>query len=133
MLYLYTALVIYITSGFVFAEEASVTQISIACAYSALWIMICFLYSKKSKYSFSAMIVGFIPIAYFVLPNWYNRIKFVVEHGGMDCADCSASPLAFLIGVIFEVFIFLPGFVGLFIVYRVCVKNPKPDFSDPTV
>ena len=37
-----------------------------------------------------------------------QRIAFMLRHGGMDCASCEASPLAFLIGLVFEQWFFLP-------------------------
>lgn len=37
-----------------------------------------------------------------------SRIAFMLKHGGMDCANCEASPLAFLVGMLLEQWIFLP-------------------------
>lgn len=31
-----------------------------------------------------------------------RRVEFIWMYGGMDCADCNGSPMAFLMGMVFE-------------------------------
>lgn len=60
----------------------------------------------KSVYYFWCLILG---LGVLML---LRRIWFVILHGGMDTLDTPGSPMAFLIGLIFEqVFITLPALV----------------------
>ena len=106
----------YFASGFILAEGGdTVTQIT-AGMFVALWVLVCYLWFCKSKYTFHSMVVAFLPITILVTEQWYRRVVFIVEYGAMDYPNCMGSPLAFLLGIILEVSIFLPGLIGLFIV-----------------
>ena len=47
-----------------------------------------------------------------------RRVVFIIQNGGMDRADGYGSPMAFLLGVFFELAIFIPTCVFLFWLWR---------------
>ena len=55
--------------------------------------------------------ISFIPITIFwsiLLIQEIRRVLFIIENNGMDSANIPGSPLAFLIGFIFELAYFIP-------------------------
>ena len=73
-----------------------------------IWILT-YTYLKKQTYiafilSYSLVNILWIPLLYRTI----NRILFIFENGGMERADGFGSPLAFLLGIIFEQIFFIP-------------------------
>ncbi len=79
--------------------------------YIAIMVIYCsiyFLLKKKQKIFFW---ISFIPITalwIILLLQEARRIIYIVENGGMDPATQSGSPMAFLIGMFFELMFFIP-------------------------
>ena len=74
--------------------------------------------------------ISFIPVTIFwsiLLIQEIRRILFIIENHGMDSANIPGSPLAFLIGFIFELIYFIPLTFALFngIKYLKSSKNLK--------
>lgn len=73
-----------------------------------LWIL-GYKYLKSQKpYTF---LVSFLMVNIFWLPllyRTYERVAFIDENGGFEKADGYGSPLAFLIGMVFEQMFFIP-------------------------
>ena len=118
ILYSYSAGAVILLLSIGMSENASIAHSVGFFGMALLWAATCWLNWSRSHYTFYVMALAFTPIALSILYNWYRRLQFVVEHGGMDCADCNSSPMAFLIGVVFESMIFWPGAIGLFLIYR---------------
>ena len=74
----------------------------------ALWILF-YKYLKNQKpyafiVSFSFISLLWTPLLY----RTYERVVFIIENGGFERADGYGSPLAFLIGIVFEQIFFIP-------------------------
>jgi hypothetical protein len=50
-------------------------------------------------------LVAFAAVSLVLVAQSTRRIAFIIEHGGMDCATCDGSPVAFLIGWGVELFV----------------------------
>ena len=74
----------------------------------ALWILLDIYLNRQKPYafivSFSFISLLWIPLLY----QTYARVIFVIENGGFERADGYGSPLAFLIGIVFEQIFFIP-------------------------
>lgn len=46
----------------------------------------------------AAGLMALLPLAILLIGQFARRLLFVIRHGGMDCATCQGSPLAFVIG-----------------------------------
>jgi hypothetical protein len=57
---------------------------------------------EKGAVTLSVMCTGFVCL--FILARLYERGRFVIDHGGWERADGYGSPLAFLLGLITELF-----------------------------
>jgi hypothetical protein len=51
------------------------------------------------------ILVVFAAVSLVLVAQCIRRIAFIIEHGGMDCATCDGSPVAFLIGWGVELFV----------------------------
>jgi len=91
----------------------------------ALWILLDIYLNRQKPYaflmSFSFISLLWIPLLY----RTYARVIFVIENGGFERADGYGSPLAFLIGIVFEQIFFIPlsilfisGLVTMFLYKR---------------
>ena len=58
-----------------------------------------------------------------------QRILFVLEHGGMDCYTCNASPMAFLIGWVLETL----ALTLLLLIFIPLVKTVRKYRANPAV
>jgi hypothetical protein len=54
-------------------------------------------------------LAAFAPLIGLLLFQSGSRVAFILEHGGMDCATCNASPMAFLLGWIMECILLVPA------------------------
>ena len=54
--------------------------------------------------SLSVAALAWLPL----LAQTVARAGFILRHGGMDCAGCEGSPMAFLMNMVFEQWFFLP-------------------------
>jgi hypothetical protein len=54
-----------------------------------------------------------------------RRITFVIEHGGIDCATCDGSPVAFLIGWGVELLVLLVALLLTWFAWRRLRHVPK--------
>jgi len=73
-----------------------------------LWVQT---YNYLKKQTQKAFIVSFILVNILWLPLLYRtitRVLFMFENGGMERADGYGSPMAFLLGLIFEQIFFIP-------------------------
>lgn len=50
-------------------------------------------------------LVIFAGVSLVIIAQTLRRMAFIVQHGGMDCATCDGSPVAFLIGWSVELFV----------------------------
>ena len=89
---------------------------------------------KKNAFAISLVIptIMWLPLLYQII----RRINFIIENGGMERADGYGSPLAFLIGFVAELYLFIPISVILLaaVVYysksnktEEPIKNPQAD------
>lgn len=65
-------------------------------------------------------LTAFLPVIGLLTFQMASRIAFVIEHGGMDCPHCDASPMAFLLGAALEaVFLVIGVALCIWLVRRV--------------
>ena len=88
------------TSAFVTATAGGVL---------ALWFISLVVLFFRRRWAYWGCLAAFVPIAAVLISQSIRRIAFVLEHGGMDCPTCDASPLAFFLGWATELVILLPG------------------------
>jgi len=91
-----------------------------------IWILI---YTYLKKQTHRAFILSYILVNILWIPILYrtiNRILFIFENGGMERADGSGSPMAFLLGIIFEQIFFIPlTIVWIYGLYFILFKRDK--------
>ncbi len=80
-------------------------------AILALWCAGLLSVSLKVRGSEWVALAGFVPLIGFLLFQTGTRLNFILEHGGMDCPSCNASPMAFVLGWITELSLLVPGVV----------------------
>ena len=83
-------------------------NILIFTLYFFLWFQT---YTYLKKQTQKAFILSYILVNILWLPLCYRtitRILFIFENGGMERADGSGSPMAFLLGLTFEQIFFIP-------------------------
>jgi len=91
-----------------------------------IWILT---YTYLKKQTHIAFILSYILVNILWIPILYrtiNRILFIFENGGMERADGSGSPMAFLLGIIFEQIFFIPlTIVWIYGLYFILFKRDK--------
>ena len=90
-------------------RSASVFVTAAAGAVLALWFVSLVVLFFRRRWAYWGCLAAFVPIAAVLISQSIRRIAFVLEHGGMDCPTCDASPLAFFLGWATELVILLPG------------------------
>jgi len=89
-----------------------INQKLISIMFFILFFIVWFIsYRYLEKRTNKSFIVSYIVVNIFWLPLLYVtviRILFIFENGGMERADGSGSPMAFLLGLTFEQIFFIP-------------------------
>ncbi|WLQ17070.1 hypothetical protein O5O45_14210 [Hahella aquimaris] len=72
------------------------------------WWGVYYLLKSDKKASFWASLL--LVFVFWIPLFWrtYERVKFIIDNGGMERADGYGSPMAFLIGLVTEQFFFIP-------------------------
>jgi len=83
-------------------------MVIIYIAIMVIYWSIYFLLKKKQKIFFWISFIPIIALWIILLLQEARRIIYIVENGGMDSATQSGSPMAFLIGMFFELMFFIP-------------------------
>ena len=99
--------VVFLTIVSIVNHEIS-TAMFIVSGVMCLWWFVYSCLSRSIKHSFT---LSFVLTNVLLLPlvaQTIRRIVFIIVNGGMERADGYGSPMAFLLGVIFEMFYFLP-------------------------
>jgi len=78
------------------------------CVLAFIWLSFWAIKNNKPK-SFFVTFSIVSAIWLLLLLRTIQRIQFVLVNGGMERADGAGSPLAFLIGVVYEQFFFIPA------------------------
>jgi len=80
-----------------------------AGAVLAVWAVSLIALFFRQHWAYWGCLAAFVPIAGVLVFQSIRRVAFILEHGGMDCATCDASPLALLLGWATELVVLLPG------------------------
>jgi hypothetical protein len=124
--YLISGLLISIPCAFlvlVGIETMRLPHIMVWGGLLCLWWLAYYCLHKSTPGSFAFSFVLTNLCWWPLLIQTVRRVVFVVQNGGMDRADGYGSPLAFLMGAVFEQFFFLP--LSLVIVFGVAALLRK--------
>jgi hypothetical protein len=95
-------------------------------AMLALWCAALVTVLLKVRWSQWVALAAFAPVIGWLLFLSVRRMAFIVEHGGMDCDTCDGSPMAFLLGWIFEAAFLIPGIFVCFWLLRAKWDRVEP-------
>jgi hypothetical protein len=70
-------------------------------------------------------LVVFAALSFVLVAQSIRRIAFIIEHGGMDCATCDGSPVAFLIGWGVELSVLVMALLLTWLAWRRLRHVPK--------
>lgn len=135
--FLISAIVITVLSIMPFLNglfELDLVVVSIFGGIPCLWWFAsdCLQKSRKSSFAFSFTLVTLA--CCMLLTRLIMRRMFVIQNGSMEEADGYGSPMAFLLGLAFEMFFFLLFSViawqGLFVLLKKRQEQPFDDEQD---
>lgn len=74
---------------------------------------------KVKIFGAAVALVLLSPLASLLLVQLVRRLGFIIRHGGMDCATCDGSPMAFLVAMVFEMGMMAAVGGSMFMLWRV--------------
>jgi len=111
---------------FIGLTKMDIKMVAIFVGLMVAYWSVYFQLKKEKKYFFWISFVPILLMWIILFMQEIRRILFIFENGGMDKATGEGSPLAFLLGMSFELIFFIPLSYALIsgIIY---LKNKKKD------
>jgi hypothetical protein len=81
----------------------------VQCGWMALWAAGAILMNLRARRFRWVALVPLVPLIGLLLVQSGRSVAFILEHRGLDCATCNASPIAFVLHWGIEIILLVPG------------------------